>query len=453
VKKQKEIMAFLAIASIGLAAFFIPAVSADGGGAVYTEVSVYPETINLGENTTVTLRAFTNVTTAGAAYLVLPDNVEYVEGSASITPDIVGQTLEWGISDLTPAEPWTVSFDVKPENPGKLSVNMVNDSKVTYESENITYTVVRDADNTIKFEEADLGLSEGIDTFIVHVTGGSDTVTVEIKATPSHASATLTGVGSAVDLLGFKVKLVSIEGNTYTLEVISLSNKHDLSHFKVDFEGTVQDPAGSTTVVRTAYVPFPALFVDVKTPPVADFEWTPDKPEADQDVTFTANASDPDNLDGGGITNYTWDFGDGTEPVKTVTETVTHAFGLEGDYNVTLTVTDDEGKTASVTKTVNVSSVPPPPAAEGITITLPDDEEPYIGQQITIGLNFTNGVGKSASLTVDDECTIWSVESLPSNETTIIWLPMSSGKHTLGAYLNGTEYDNATVTVYIGEVE
>jgi hypothetical protein len=35
-KKQKEIMAFLVI--IGIAAFFIPTVSADGGGCSYSSV-------------------------------------------------------------------------------------------------------------------------------------------------------------------------------------------------------------------------------------------------------------------------------------------------------------------------------------------------------------------------------------------------------------------------------
>ena len=60
---------------------------------------------------------------------------------------------------------------------------------------------------------------------------------------------------------------------------------------------------------------------------------------------------------------------------------------------------------------------------------------------------------KSASLTVDDECTIWSVESLLSNETTVTWIPMSSGNHTLKAYLNGAEYDNETVTIHIRKVE
>jgi PKD repeat protein len=188
-------------------------------------------------------------------------------------------------------------------------------------------------------------------------------------------------------------------------------------------------------------VPFPEVFVEVKTPPVANFEWTPTEPHASGIVTFDASASyDPD---GGSIVSYNW-----SGSFEGSGETVTHVFGTEGNYSVTLTVTDDEGKTAEVSKEVTVISKPP-----GITITPPNDKGPYIGQQITIGLNFTNGVGKNASLTVDDECTIWSVESLPSNETNVTWIPMSSGEHTIRAYLNGTEYDNAPVPIYIRKIE
>jgi len=98
-------------------------------------------------------------------------------------------------------------------------------------------------------------------------------------------------------------------------------------------------------------VPFPAAFVDVKTPPVADFSWMPAEPYEHSNVIFTANASDPD---GGDIVSYEWDFGDGGTATG---ETATYVFGDEGDYAVTLTVTDDEGVSASVIKTVGVSAL------------------------------------------------------------------------------------------------
>ena len=54
-------------------------------------------------------------------------------------------------------------------------------------------------------------------------------------------------------------------------------------------------------------------------------------------VSFYAEARD---LDGGQVT-YLWDFGDGTDPATE--QNPTHIYQSEGSYEVTLTVTDDEG--------------------------------------------------------------------------------------------------------------
>jgi PKD repeat protein len=353
---------------------------------------------------------------AGArAYHVLPDTVEYIEGSASIDPNIIGDnTLEWIIGDFAPEAPWNVTFefDVLPQNPGHQPLNVMPDSKVIY-----TYG---SAPGTVPFPA----------------------VFVEVKTPPvadfewtpeepkADEDATFTATASDPD----GGDIVSYEwnfgdGSTASGETVT----HAFDEWR-DYTVTltVTDDEGETASVnKTINV--------LSVPPVADFEWTPEEPKADEDAAFNASAScDPD---GGSIISYVWNFGDGSMGSG---ETVTHAFAEHGDYEVTLNVTDDEGEPASVTKTVCVP---------GITITPPGGKVPYIGQQITIGIKFTNGVGKSANLTVDGECTIWSVESLSSNETTVIWTPMSSGNHTISAYLNGEEHDNTTVPVYIRKVE
>ncbi len=69
---------------------------------------------------------------------------------------------------------------------------------------------------------------------------------------------------------------------------------------------------------------------------------------------FTAIGSrDPD----GTIEKYRWDFGDGTAAVG---QTVDHAFSRSGRFPVRLTVTDNRGGKADVTRTVLVNSVPVP---------------------------------------------------------------------------------------------
>src|SRR5690625_1632334 len=77
-------------------------------------------------------------------------------------------------------------------------------------------------------------------------------------------------------------------------------------------------------------------------------------------ASFDASAStDPD----GTITSYEWDFGDeefgsGVNPV--------HEYASAGTYDVTLTVTDDDGATANLTQPVSVSEPPAnvPPIAD-----------------------------------------------------------------------------------------
>ena len=86
-------------------------------------------------------------------------------------------------------------------------------------------------------------------------------------------------------------------------------------------------------------------------PPVANFTYYPEKPVVNQSVTFDASSSyDPD----GKIMNYEWDFGDGNI-TNTTHEIIKHSYSKAGIYEVTLTVTDNEGAKNSTTKIITVS--------------------------------------------------------------------------------------------------
>ncbi|HLT61747.1 MAG TPA: LamG-like jellyroll fold domain-containing protein, partial [Microlunatus sp.] len=80
-------------------------------------------------------------------------------------------------------------------------------------------------------------------------------------------------------------------------------------------------------------------------PPTAAFDWTAD----DLAASFDASGSTDQ---GGSIENYAWDFGDGETGTG---RTVEHEYAAPGGYDVTLTVTDDEGMTGKVTKRVTVT--------------------------------------------------------------------------------------------------
>jgi len=92
--------------------------------------------------------------------------------------------------------------------------------------------------------------------------------------------------------------------------------------------------------------------------PIAEFNFSPTKVGLGEVVTFDASGSnDPD----GTLVSYEWKFGDGGGALG---ETVTHAYHALGDYEVFLTIRDDEGasnKTRQVLEVVmmyalNVSS-------------------------------------------------------------------------------------------------
>ncbi|HUP20382.1 MAG TPA: S8 family serine peptidase [Gemmatimonadota bacterium] len=103
-------------------------------------------------------------------------------------------------------------------------------------------------------------------------------------------------------------------------------------------------------------------------PPVAAFDSTCD----DLDCAFTDTSSDSD----GTVVGWSWSFGDGG--TSTVRHPV-HAYAAEGDYAVTLTVTDDAGATDAVTRTVSVSAPPvggpfeDPSSLDGLVLWLSTD--------------------------------------------------------------------------------
>lgn len=87
-----------------------------------------------------------------------------------------------------------------------------------------------------------------------------------------------------------------------------------------------------------------------KVDPVADFSYDPSSPVEGDQVDFTDLSYDPD---GGSITNRSWDLdGDGIEDATGPNPSYT--YNDAGDYDATLTVTDDEGATGSETKTITV---------------------------------------------------------------------------------------------------
>ena len=96
-------------------------------------------------------------------------------------------------------------------------------------------------------------------------------------------------------------------------------------------------------------------------PPVASFTYSPSMPDVNEAVNFDASSSyDPD----GTIVKYIWDFGDGTGSVDVTTA---HVYKEMKNYNVTLTVTDNNGATGSTQQ--NLVLMPTMEVLNGVDFT------------------------------------------------------------------------------------
>ena len=123
---------------------------------------------------------------------------------------------------------------------------------------------------------------------------------------------------------------------------------------------TVSGPDGSDSQVRTGYVSV-TPGGGGGTPPVADFSGAPTAGPAPLSVGFTDQSS-------GSITNYSWDFGDGS--TSTAVSPV-HTYTSAGTYPVTLTVSGPDGsdtqtRTGFVTVSQGGGGGPTAPVAQFI---------------------------------------------------------------------------------------
>jgi PKD repeat protein len=90
----------------------------------------------------------------------------------------------------------------------------------------------------------------------------------------------------------------------------------------------------------------------LNSPPIVAFTYSPTSPTDLETIQFTSTSSDFD----GTITNYTWDFGDGSVSYE---QNPQHKYADDGVYTVTLTVKDNENATNSTTKSITVLNIPP----------------------------------------------------------------------------------------------
>lgn len=92
----------------------------------------------------------------------------------------------------------------------------------------------------------------------------------------------------------------------------------------------------------------PGMEIQKNIPPVANFTYTPTNPTSTDIIHFTDTSTDAD----GTIVSWWWGFGDG---YYSDLKNPVHCYYTAGNYNVKLTVMDNDGAHGTIQKTIDVT--------------------------------------------------------------------------------------------------
>jgi PKD repeat protein len=164
--------------------------------------------------------------------------------------------------------------------------------------------------------------------------------------------------------------------------------------------------------------------------PTASFLFSPTAPVIDQQINFNAAGSTVEP--GHRLTNFDWNFGDGSTGGG---QTTTHAYHDPGTYQVTLVVTDDAGRQSAVaTQSVTVGSGDP---VADFTF---NPSAPRSGQQVTFDasptttapgrtiVSFSWGFGDGGSGTGRTVTHTFTTGATPTTYNVLLTVTDSSGK-------------------------
>jgi hypothetical protein len=123
--------------------------------------------------------------------------------------------------------------------------------------------------------------------------------------------------------------------------------------------------------------------------PVANFSWTPSDPLSRTDVQFSDLSTDSGFLGAGGVTSWSWDFGDsGTS----TSQSPQHEYTRSGVYTVRLTVKDSSGNETTASKALTVRA-----SLNGTWSGTLDNNGTPLGLVLNISHSSSGGIGGTGS--------------------------------------------------------
>ncbi|MFC3959465.1 right-handed parallel beta-helix repeat-containing protein [Halovivax cerinus] len=305
---------------------------------------------------------------AGAGGVTLVDNSVQTNSNAGIRVQADGVTLRNNTATDNVRGVWLYGASDITANATTFADNVHGTVESTPGSGGAAAT-----NNT--FKDADLGYDGATVTFTV----GNATVTSEtLQSAPALPSGTTDiGVFLSAGMLenGYVDATVAYDDAAVShVDESTLSVWHNQSTW-TDVGGSLDTGANTIAKNLTTSGHYAVLADDGSSgqAPTAAFDYAPSSPVAGDTVTFDASGSaDPD----GSITTYEWDVdGDGSYEKSGASPTVDHSYPSDGTYDVTLRVTDDDGNTDTVSKTVTVAAQEPPTATFTIAPTTPNPTE------------------------------------------------------------------------------
>ena len=163
----------------------------------------------------------------------------------------------------------------------------------------------------------------------------------------------------------------------------------------------VSQDGGDFFTVKKAQVTIHAQ--GVGNPVISDMSFSPFDPttSAGDPVQVAASASDPAGL---ALTQYTWNWGDGSTPVNTVVPTASHQYATVGTFTAQVTVRNSAGATQSrstiIPVVANVAPVIAPLQSQVVTVGTPNTYVAFasdVNSRDTLTYSWTFGDGSTGT--------------------------------------------------------